>query len=129
MEGEIGVSSNIEEMRRLSLKDIEEAYLDLMKAYSICLAALILEKRKCWHYMGPLVIRWRTKKRVDMLRATFLLLIAAENDAETERLERFKLYYEDMKYLSEQLVKSGYMDLLFGSTPALLSISSAQEIM
>ncbi|HOO52924.1 MAG TPA: hypothetical protein PLM24_00335 [Methanothrix sp.] len=122
MEDEIRASSKKEASIDPSLKDIEEAYLDLMKAYSACLAALILEKRKRWHYMVPLVIRWRTKKRVDMLRVTFLLLIAAESDAETEIIKRFKLYCEDMKSLSDQLLKSGCMDLLFGSTPAILII-------
>jgi hypothetical protein len=42
MASEIEVSTKKErEMRRLSLEDIEEAYLGLMNAYSMCLASLI----------------------------------------------------------------------------------------
>jgi hypothetical protein len=123
MASEIEVSTKKErEMRRLSLEDIEEAYLGLMNAYSMCLASLIVEKRKLLHYMVPLTLRWRTKKRVDMLRATLLLLITAEKkeDEDSEIIKKYKLYCDDMKSFSDQIANSGYMSMLFGSTPAII---------
>ena len=131
MGSEIKVLPKEREMGRISLEDIEEAYLGLMNAYSMCLASLIVDKCKRRHYMVPLTLRWRTKKRVDMLRVTLLLLIAAEKKESLDQgndskiIKRFGLYCEDMKSFSDQIVNSGYMGVLKASSPPIILLLSS----
>ena len=52
MGSETLVSPNINGIKESSLEDIEEAYLELVKAYSACLAYIIIEKHYHLHFMG-----------------------------------------------------------------------------
>lgn len=78
MESETVVSPKNKEIRESSLGDIEDAYLELIKAYSAFLAYVIIEKRYLLHFMVPLIIMRRMRKRVNTLRSTFLFIITAE---------------------------------------------------
>jgi hypothetical protein len=69
-------------IKESSLEDIEEAYLEVIRAYSACLAYIIIEKHYLLHFMVPLIIMRRMRKRVNTLRATFLFIMAAEKKDE-----------------------------------------------
>ena len=88
MGSETVASHNKKEIRESSLGDIEDAYLELIKAYSAFLAYVIIEKRYLLHFMVPLIIMRRMRKRVNTLRSTFLFIITAEK----KRREFFKQY-------------------------------------
>ena len=59
MGSETVASHNKKEIRESSLGDIEDAYLELIKAYSAFLAFVIIEKRYLLHFMVPLIIMRR----------------------------------------------------------------------
>jgi hypothetical protein len=124
MESETVVSPNNKEIRESSLGDIEDAYLELIKAYSAFLAYVIIEKRYLLHFMVPLIIMRRMRKRVNTLRSTFLFIITAEKKDENSlnNMQKFKLYSEDLNILREQIIKSESSYILSRSTPAIISL-------
>ena len=124
MESETVQSPNNKEIRESSLGDIEDAYLELIKAYSAFLAYVIIEKRYLLHFMVPLIIMRRMRKRVNTLRATFLFIITAEKKDEDSlnNIQKFKLYGEDLNILREQIIKSESSYILSRSTPAIVSL-------
>jgi len=124
MGNETVLSPNEKEMRESSLEDIEEAYLELIKAYSACLAYIYIEKRYLLHFMLPLIIIRSVQKRVNRLRATFLFIIAAEKkEGEgSNSIQKFKLYCEDTNVLREQMIKSESSYIISRSTPAIVSL-------
>ena len=124
MGSETVASHNKKEIRESSLEDIEEAYLELIKAYSACLAYIVIEKHYLLHFMVPLIIMRRMRKRVNTLRATFLFIIAAEkkDDDSLNNIQKFKLYGEDLNILREQIIKSESSYILSRSTPAIISL-------
>lgn len=124
MESETAVSPNNKEIREPSLGDIEDAYLELIKAYSAFLAYVIIEKRYLLHFMVPLIIMRRMRKRVNTLRSTFLFIITAEKKDENSlnNMQKFKLYSEDLNILREQIIKSESSYILSRSTPAIISL-------
>lgn len=118
------VSPNKNGTKESSLVDIEEAYLELIRAYSACLAYIIIEKHYLLHFMVPLIIMRRMRKRVNTLRSTFLFIIAAEKKDEISlsNIQKFKLYSEDLNILREQIIKSESSYILSRSTPAIVSL-------
>ena len=106
------------------LGEIEDAYLELIKAYSAFLAYVIIEKRYLLHFMVPLIIMRRMRKRVNTLRSTFLFIITAEKKDENSlnNMQKFKLYSEDLNILREQIIKSESSYILSRSTPAIISL-------
>jgi hypothetical protein len=124
MESETVVSPKNKEIRESSLGDIEDAYLELIKAYSAFLAYVIIEKRYLLHFMVPLIIMRRMRKRVNTLRSTFLFIITAEKKDENSlnNMQKFKLYSEDLNILREQIIKSESSYILSRSTPAIISL-------
>lgn len=109
--------------QELSLRDIEEVYIGLMKSYSACLSNLVIRRWR-WPIADEFVhtiVRWRTKKRIDMMRATLFLLIAAieidERTAKKNLVDNFINYCEDMERFSNQISLSGYMTIIYGSIP------------
>jgi len=124
MESETVVSPNNKEIKESSLGDIEDAYLELIKAYSAFLAYVIIEKRYLLHFMVPLIIMRRMRKRVNTLRSTFLFIITAEKKDENSlnNMQKFKLYSEDLNILREQIIKSESSYILSRSTPAIISL-------
>jgi len=124
MGSETVASHNKKEIRESSLEDIEEAYLELIKAYSACLAYIVIEKHYLLHFMVPLIIMRRMRKRVNTLRATFLFIITAEKKDEDSlnNIQKFKLYGEDLNILREQIIKSESSYILSRSTPAIVSL-------
>ena len=56
MGSETVASHNKKEIRESSLEDIEDAYLELIKAYSACLAYIVIEKHYLLHFMVPLIL-------------------------------------------------------------------------
>jgi len=124
MGSETVVSPNNKEIRESSLGDIEDAYLELIKAYSAFLAYVIIEKRYLLHFMVPLIIMRTMRKRVNTLRSTFLFIITAEKKDENSlnNIQKFKLYSEDLNILREQIIKSESSYILSRSTPAIISL-------
>ena len=124
MESETVVSPKDKEIRESSLGDIEDAYLELIKAYSAFLAYVIIEKRYLLHFMVPLIIMRRMRKRVNTLRSTFLFIITAEKKDENSlnNMQKFELYSEDLNILREQIIKSESSYILSRSTPAIISL-------
>ena len=124
MESETVVSPKNKEIRESSLGDIEDAYLELIKAYSAFLAYVIIEKRYLLHFMVPLIIMRRMRKRVNTLRSTFLFIITAEKKDENSlnNMQKFKLYSEDLNILRELIIKSESSYILSRSTPAIISL-------
>ena len=124
MESEIVVSPNKGDIRKSSLEDIEDAYLELIKAYSAFLAYVVIEKHYMLHFMVPLIIMRRMRKRVNMLRSTFLFIIIAEKKDESSlnNIQKFKQYSEDLNILREQIIKSESSYILSRSTPAIISL-------
>ena len=124
MGSETVVSPNNKEIRESSLGDIEDAYLELIKAYSAFLAYVIIEKRYLLHFMVPLIIMRTMRKRVNTLRSTFLFIITAEKKDENSlnNIQKFKLYGEDLNILREQIIKSESSYILSRSTPAIISL-------
>jgi hypothetical protein len=124
MGNETLVSPNKNGIGESSLEDIEKAYLELIKAYSSCLAYIIIEKRYLLHFMVPLIIMRRMRKRVNTLRATFLFIIAAqkkEGDGPNS-IHKFKQYSEDLNTLREHIIKSESSYIFSHSTPAIVSL-------
>jgi len=103
-----------------SLSDIETVYKDLMRCYSACLSNLVLRSWPITDEFIPTIVRWRAKKRIDMVRTTFLLLIASLKDENSKKI--LVKYCEDMESFSSQIARSGYMTILYGSIPAFLLI-------
>jgi hypothetical protein len=124
MGSETAVSPNKNGIKESSLEDIEEAYLELIKAYSACLAYIIIEKRYLLHFMVPLIIMRRLRKRVNTLRATFLFIMAAEKKGEggSNSIQKFKQYSEDLSILREHIIKSESSFIFAHSTPAIVSL-------
>jgi hypothetical protein len=124
MGSEAVVSPNKNGLMESSLVDIEEAYLELIRAYSACLAYIIIEKRYLLHFMVPLIIMRRLRKRVNTLRATFLFIMAAEKkeEASSNSTQKFKQYSEDLNTLREHIIKSESSYLFAHSTPAIVSL-------
>lgn len=124
MESETVVSPNKKDIRESSLEGIEDAYLELIKAYSAFLAYVVIEKRYLLHFMVPLIIMRRMRKRVNMLRSTFLFIITAEKKDENSlnNIQKFKQYSEDLNLLREQIIKSESSYILSRSTPAIISL-------
>lgn len=118
------VSPNKDGIKESSLLDIEEAYLELIRAYSACLAYIIIEKHYLLHFMVPLIIMRRLRKRVNSLRATFLFIMAAEkkDEGNSNSIQKFKQYSEDLNILREHIIKSESSYLFSHSTPAIVSL-------
>lgn len=124
MESETVISPNKKDIRESSLEGIEDAYLELIKAYSSFLAYVVIEKRYLLHFMVPLIIMRRMRKRVNMLRSTFLFIITSEKKDENSlnNIQKFKQYGEDLNLLREQIIKSESSYILSRSTPAIISL-------
>jgi hypothetical protein len=124
MESEAAVAPNKNGLKELSLADIEDAYLELVRAYSACLAYIIIEKRYLLHFMVPLIIMRRLRKRVNSLRATFLFIMAAEkkDESSSNSIQKFKQYSEDLNALREHIIKSESSYIFAHSTPAIVSL-------
>ena len=117
-------SPNKNGIKESSLEDIEEAYLELIKAYSACLAYIIIEKCYLLHFMVPLIILRRMRKRVNTLRSTFLFIIAAEKKDEgaSISMQKFKQYSDDLNSIREHIIKSESSYIFAHSTPAIVSL-------
>jgi hypothetical protein len=124
MGSEAVVSPNKNGIKESSLEDIEEAYLEVIRAYSACLAYIIIEKHYLLHFMVPLIIMRRMRKRVNTLRATFLFIMAAEKKDEggSNSIQKFKQYSDDLNTLREHIIKSESSYLFSHSTPAIVSL-------
>lgn len=123
-----------EEKKDLSLEkilEIENVYLDLMKAYSSCLTNLNLELLKYQYYpftnlkifFTPRITRWRIKGKVYMLEEAFLLLITQNRNnlkIGPKIIEQFELYCGDMDKLRSQFAKSSFGVLFYGSIPVAI---------
>lgn len=124
MGSEAAVPPNKNGTKESSLEDIEEAYLELIRAYSACLAYIIIEKRYFLHFMVPLIIMRRLRKRVNSLRSTFLFIMAAEKKDEDglNSIQKFKQYSEDLNIIREHIIKSESSYIFAHSTPAIISL-------
>jgi hypothetical protein len=142
------------EEKKLSKEDekilgIEEAYIDLIKAYSSCLTALkvktyyrnVKERFKAmfslkpkWssteakllgNILAPRLTKWRIRRQVDLLRAAFLLLISQNrNKIDSKIIKQFELYCEDMTKLSAQFEKSGLIAIFYAAIPAITGVTA-----
>jgi hypothetical protein len=101
---------------------IEKAYFERMKAYSSCLTTLKLTKYPLvlrGNILAPRVIRWRIRRHVDLLRESFLLLIAQNrNKIDPKIIKQFESYCEDLDKIGAQVAKSGLIALFYSSIPA-----------
>ena len=124
--------------------EIEEAYIDLIKAYSLCLTALKVRPYrnvKKWlkaafslkfssteaillgNILAPRLTKWRIRRQVDLLRAAFLLLISQNRKKiDSKIIKRFETYCEDMNELGAQFKKSSLISLFYGSITAVAAI-------
>jgi len=121
------------------LEEIEKAYFDLMKAYSLCLGALELKKMVWYKYfypknckstelilwgniLAPRLTKWRIRRRMDLLRVAFLLLISQKRNKNDSKIKQFELYCEDMKEISAEVKKSSSIPLYLISISAVAAI-------
>ena len=92
------------------LEEIEEAYFDLMKAYSSCLTILNVKATDCCFnrfWLTPKIVRHRIGQHANFLREVFLSLIAQNREKiDSEIIKRFELYCVDINKLSVQVKES-----------------------
>ena len=65
------------------------------------------------------IVRWKIRKKVDLLREIFLLLIITQNrnKISSEIIKRFEVYSEDMDKLSAQFTKYGFYGIILVVMP------------
>lgn len=121
--------------------EFEDAYLDLLRAYTSCLISL---KLYLYNYdpnmrlrhtlfstptpnilignlLAPRILRWRLARHVQMVRECFLMLVAFNRSiVAPEILCRFEQYCMDMEKISSQVEKYGFIALFYGTIPVLI---------
>jgi hypothetical protein len=108
------------------LEEIEEAYFDLMKAYSSCLTTLNLKAQDCYFnrfWLTPKIVRHRIGQHVNFLREVFLSLIAQNRDKiDSKVIKKIELYCDDMNKLSVQVTESGFATRFYGIPGAIAAL-------
>ena len=122
------------------LEEIEEAYFELMKAYSYCLTILNVRAKKYYYklsWLTPKIVRYRIGQHVDFLQEVFLSLIVQNKDKNnSEIIKKFELYCEDMNKLSVQVRESGLATRFYDIRgaiavliPGIISLLTALDVL
>lgn len=121
--------------------EFEDAFLDLLKAYSLCLINLKLFKFNDelilfdvfsfgkmptanilkGNILAPRILRWRLARHVQLVRECFLMLVAQNRGkVAPDILCRFEQYCADMEKISSQVERYGLIALFYGAIPGLI---------
>jgi hypothetical protein len=121
-----------EELLLEKILEIEEAYFDLMKAYSSCLTILNVKATDCYFnrfWLTPKIVRHRIGQHVNFLREVFLSLIAQNREKiDSKIIKRFELYCGDINKLSVQVTESGSASI-FKINPTVIFASVATGLL
>ena len=126
MEGEtLANDEGKEELALGKFIEIEEAYFDLMKAYSYCLTILNVRAKKYYYnpsWLTPKIVRYRIRQHVDFLQEVFLSLNVQNKDKNnSEIIKKIELYCEDMNKLSVQVKETGLATLFLNIPSAVIT--------
>ena len=119
--GKLNINPKIKHGAWLDLQKgfYKKRWLDLQKDKKMGDIKVFKMVSRIINFIAYRIVRWKIRKKVDLLRETFLLLIITQNRniINSEIIKRFEVYSEDMDKLSAQFTKYGFYAIILVVMP------------